>query len=852
MTRTKRIDLACIAALVAAASLCAQDPTVTPPVVTAPVAKPLFTFDFAFGSSGPQDDFWETYGFGGFRFRWPTLDMEVRGQNGLLLSDRTAVQRLVQGDRSSSELPTRGPTEPKPRRAMSTELLHKRAARLLGAMGGGAKIELPPGELAFEAPRFLYFEGGVEVFRQGVLVARCERMWISPLDDRIVVEDAELRWRQDDGKGGPATTFVVRGKKLEKQGARWVGRDLTLTSCEAGEPHAAIASGELELVEREGQFEVWSRGNTLVVGGVPLLPLPSAHFFSAEQSGMPIRGVRLGYSGVDGVRTEVELGMPYQGVGGSVHEWLTGRPAHEFRGEWNLGLGWIESRGFPVRGDVDYGAKGLYQGKTEGFWMEDDGPNRREITKNIDGTVIDDRERTLLRTENRVFLGERTNLDVQAFTAGDAAVYSEFYRNDYRSRELPESSAYLHHAWDNVLVTMTGRFQADDFSYRDDRSLSDSFTEELPVATLHWLSQPIAETPWETPIVLDAETEVGQRRLSVNRGSPLTASEDTKTRADQIVELSAPFHVGPVTLRPFAQGRLTHYDEDALGDSADRWATTAGVRAGSRFSRTWNWLDEHGREQALRHVVSPILTVMDRMHVSGDPTQFEVFDPAITGKVDDVDSLSEQNLVRFEVRNLVQRTRAVENRPSKTEDVVFLDLAQDFWPDRTRTDGLGAYDGGLGLFYYDFLVRPEPAWWPTDGLALGVYGDQDWDTGLRTLDAELMIGRIAGLDWSLDYRTDRVVNGAAGIGAKTQLLGNWDVQGNVMYDLERDDVLTYYAGLRRDDHDWSLLVGMSYDPFLDQVVFRIDMEPRLFGRGRARNSGWFGPMGDNRLYPTDW
>ena len=115
-----------------------------------------------------------------------------------------------------------------------------------------------------------------------------------------------------------------------------------------------------------------------------------------------------------------------------------------------------------------------------------------------------------------------------------------------------------------------------------------------------------------------------------------------------------------------------------------------------------------------------------------------------------------------------------------------------------------------------------------------------------------MIGRIAGLDWSLDYRTDRVVDGAAGIGARAELLGRWDVQGNVMYDLERDDVLTYYAGLRRDDHDWSLLVGISYDPFTDAVSFRIDMEPRLFGRGRMRNSGWFGPINDSRMYPTDW
>lgn len=862
MARSRTI-LALAAALAASASLRAQDPAPQAP------SQPLFTFDHAFGSSGPQDDFWETYGYGGVCFRWPGLDMEIRGRNGLLLSDRNAILRLTQRKGGERDLPTREPEETQPRRAMSSELLQQRAERLMRSIGGsGAQPQLPPGELAYEVPRFLYFEGGVQVFRQGVLVASCERLWISPLDDRIVVEEAELRWRQDDGKGGPPITLVVRGKKLEKQGPRWTGRDLTITSCSAGEAHAALASGELELVERGEQFEAFSRGNSLLVGGSKLLPLPDAHFFSAEQSALPIKGVRFGFAGVDGVRTEVELGMPYQGAGGTVHEWLTGRPAHEFRGEWNLGVGWIETRGFPLRGDVDYGAKGLYQGKTEGFWMEDDGPNRREITENLDGTTIDDYERSLARTENRVFLGERTNLDVQAFTAGDAAVYSEFYRNDYRGRELPESSLYFHHAWDNVLVTTTARFAADDFSYRDDRSLANTFVEEMPVATLQWLSQPIAETPWETPIVLDVETEIGERRLSVNAGagsvpgSPLPpgVDEDRKLRADQIVELSAPFLLGPVTLRPFVQGRLTHYDEDAFGESANRWATTYGMRAGSRFSRTWEWLDEHGREQSLRHVVSPIVSVLDRPQVTGDPTQFRQFDinrentlgRQRTQILDPTDEFTEQSLVRVELRNLLQRTRSVENREPKTEDVVFLDLAQDFWPDPSRTDGTDRDGDGLGLFYYDFLVRPEPSWWPTDDLALGLYGDQDWKTGLRTLDAELMIGRIAGLDWTLDYRADSVVSGAAGFGARAQLLGRWDVQGNVMYDLERDDILTYYAGLRRDDHDWSLLVGLSYDPFLDAVTFRIDMEPKLFGRGRPRNSGWFGPVTDNRMYPTDW
>ena len=824
-----------LVAVAALAALRAQEP-IGPP----PPRAPLYTFDWAFGSSGPQDDFWETYGYGGFRFQWPELSLEIRGRNGLLLSDRTTIEKLNRSrDDDDDELPRREIEPPKPRRALSAELLQQRAARLLAAAGSNAKVQLPPGQLSFDVPRFLYFEGGVQVYRGGVEVVRCERMWISPLDDRIVIEDAELRWQQVDSEGNPGPMFVVRGKKLIKQGPRWTGRDLEVTSCEAGKPHAAIASGELELVEREGQFEVWSRGNVLKLGGESVLPLPDAHFFSADQSGLPLRGVRAGYSNSQGVRTEIDLGMPMQDGGGKVHEWLTGRPAHEFRGDWNLGLGWIEKRGSALRGEVDYRGKDLYQGRTEAFYMDDDGPNIREIVDNIDGTPIDARNRNLLRTENRVFLGKTSNLDLTAFFAGDPAVYSEFFRNDYRSRELPESSVYLHHASDNVLVTATGRFQANEFSYRDDRALADAYVEELPVATVHWLAEPIATTPWDTPIVLDTATEVGQRRRAIDDRSTAGLSSDQVTRADQLAELSAPFHLGPITFRPFAQGRFTYYDDTQDGDSADRVAMSAGVRAGTRFSRTWNWLDDHGREQSLRHVVSPVVSVIDRYHVSGNRDLF-VYDAN--------DQLTEQNLLRFEVRNLVQRTRAIENRPSRTEDVVFLDIAQDVWPDKQR-DNQGE---SLGLLYYDFLIMPQPQWWPTETLQFGIYGDHDWDDGLRTLDAELTVGKIAGLDWTLDYRTDALVDAAAGIGTRAQLLGNWDLSGNVMYDFDNDRVLTYYAGLRRDDHDWTLMAGLNYDPFSDEITFRIEVQPRLFGSGRQRGAGSFGLLGDDRRYPSGY
>jgi hypothetical protein len=726
------------------------------------------------------------------------------------------------GERSTGARPRRGIELPAPRRRLSPELLAARAASAMRAAGRPGP--LPTGErtnTALRLPRHLYFEGGIVVVREGVEVARCDRLWISPLDDRMVLEGAELRYLSVDDRGREQT-LVVRGPRLVREGRRYTGRDLSITACTAGEPHFDVLAGEAEILERDDQFEITSRGNWLRFASTRVMPLPDAHFFSGEQGEFPLKGAAAGYSSTEGVRARVELGMNWHRVGGSVHEFLTGRPASEFRGDWQLGLGYIEKRGAPVDATVGYRAAGLYEGTAEAFYLDDDGPNRREITANIDGSPIDDRNRHLLRTKNRVFLGTDTHVDLTAFHAGDAAVYSEFFGGDYRNTEVPETSVYLHHAAENKLVTVGGRFNLDEFSYADNRSLAPSFTEELPVATFHWISQPVAETPWGTPVVLDAATELGQRRSDYDDlfGSRVS---DRTFRADQLIEISAPFHVGPISIRPYADVRGTFYDTTVDDGAEDRIAFEAGVRAATRFARTFGG-DGDG---AVRHVVSPVLTFADRFHVEHDPSRFHQFDA--------VDALTEQNLVRFEVRNLVQR---MEQAPGGRQavDFLFVDLAQDWWPDADR-DNAG---DELGLFYYDLLVRPNARWIPFRDFAMALYGDHDWDDGLRTLDAEVRFGPLLGLDWFAEYRTDAVVDGAVGLGASTRLYDRWELWGGGQYDLDRDDFLEYGGQLVRHDHDWSIAVGVSYDPYADDLSFRVEFTPRLASLYRNRDRTHFG------------
>lgn len=825
---------------------------------TAPqAAPPVWVAESNLTQSLVRDDHREWHFFGGFRFAMPGLDVAIRGGNALALTDLEETPAKAPA-RDAGGL-RREPPQPDPRRRVSDAELQERLARALRAVGDAAPQPLAGKEQRLrDLPRLLYCEDGVVVVRAGVQVLRCDRLWLSPLDDRVVVENAELRYVTRTPKG--EDTLVVRGPRLVKQGGRWVGRDVTMTTCTAGEPHIALAVDELEILERDGEFEVVSRGQSLQLGGTSVLPLPDARVFTGSQGSFPIRSVSAGWSQRQGAQGEVVFGLPWNSAGGAMHEWLTGRPASQFRGDFEVGVGWIETRGAPLDTAIEYRAGTLYEGKTEAFWLDDTGTDLREIRSRRDGSDIPEGQRGLVRTQNRFRLGQQTHFDAVVFHASDPGVYSEFYGGAYRTEEVPESSGYLHHGSGNQLFTVGTRFNLSEFSYRADRALSQRFVEESPVVTWQLLAQPIAETPWNSPIVVDLQTEVGQRRSDYDdfsqaadpnrlalpdvgyRPAPLRPDgreEDRTLRVDQLAEVSAPFHVAGLSVRPYSSVRGTWYDrtDDSFGGTGDggsegRVAATGGVDVGTRFTRTWKWLDD-GASKGFRHVVAPRVRWLDRFHVDDSANEFFAFD--------DLDQLAEQQLVRVEVRNLLQSTDANADK-NLPRDVVYFDLAQDMFPDAARDNG----GQDIGLFRYDLLVRPRLRGLPFERVGFGVYGDHDWQEGLRTLDTELQLGPILGLDWTANYRTDAAVDGAVGLTASAQLLDRWSVFGGGQRDIERDDWLNYGGGLRRIDHDWIIEASASYNPFADQVTFLIDFAPRLGSFSSPRNSRFNGDNGLDR------
>ena len=788
-------------ALLASGSVYAQDPQ--------------WSASASYVATNAQGDHMETSLAGGVRIR--SGDLEIRADRAFVLADIDEVPDLR--SQPTGQLPRRSVSPPQPRRVLSEAVVRQRLNALLRAAKGDGAPRVQATSLSVDLIHTMYLEGNVVIMQGGRELGRAQVVHFSAVDDRTIMRNGELRlW--SEGDRGP-DVVIVRGDELVRQGARITGQDVSLTTCNAGEPHFEVKLGEIEVIQRDDDFEVRTADGTLAFSGVGLVPLPNTSFFAREQSNFPIQGASVGYSSTDRAQANLDLGGSFNPVGGAVHRFLTGRNAHEFRGDWHLGLGWNQERGVPLDFDLVYGAEGMYRGRFESFYLQDEGQIRREITTQFDGSAITEDQRTLLHTENRVWLGDDTTLDLSAFHSGDPAVWPEFYPREYREDELPETSAHLRHAADNVLFTLTARANATDFSYRDNRSLAPAFREELPLATFHVFSQPILALTNDIPLLLTSAGSAGYLRSDYDKTAPAAIAnvDDETLRLDEELELAAPFWLGPVGFRPFAAARVTHFDNTIPGPDRTRGSFVSGIRAATRLARSWSWINDEGTRHGLRHVVSPAVSFYHRFKTDGDPSEFHQFD--------EVDALDEGAVLRVELLNRLQYRK----RRAGPQEFLWLDLAQNVTPISDR-DNQGHH---LGLFEYELLLTPAADWIPVPNLRFMFEGEHDWNQGrARTFNIGTRFGRVLGLEWLAEYRTDRRTDGSIDYGATTKLFERWGVTARSQYDLGLDKTTNYQVTLVRNDHDWRIRLGVTFDTIDGDTSFHVNFEPTGGGLFKPR------------------
>ena len=764
---------------------------------------------------------------------WTRGPLRLRADRAILTWDRDAAETLLDRTQDGDDkLPRRETSLPPSRRRVDDKILRARLQRFLASTGRTANSaavsddqETPP--FAVQAPRSIYLEGHVVLEQNGVEIFRAGSFFYSVMDDRGVFEDVTLRITSPRTDGQPIV-YTLRAPKLLRQGSRTTGKDTSLTTCTAGHAHFEVAQGEIEIIERGEAFEIRSRHNRFKTMRGFTIPLPNVSFFTDQQSQIPIKGGSIGWSNQQGAEAEIVLGSNWNKLGGAIHQALTGRSATEFRGDWELGVGFIDFRGVPLDGRLNYEAPGLYKGQTDLFHLQDRGNNLREIQRDLTGNDIVEDNRNLIRTENRFFLSEDTTLDLTVFDASDPAVYSEFYSGQFYAGERPETNLFLRNQTENRLATLSGRWNLAGFSYTDGRSLSPTFVEELPVATYDVYSQPLFDLAKGTPLVFTSSTSIGQLSLNSDNDVP-SGVQDRSVRVDQEVELAAHVQAGGFGLRPFFSGRAIHYDQTLRPDGGPftRGIFEAGVVAGTRFTRTFRW-DRDGTPFALQHAFHPTIELSSRFEASGAPGEFIAFD--------DTEQLDENNLVRV---GMLHRFTTRESKQAALEEggrpeLLWLDFAQNFFPTQDR-DNNGEQ---LGLFEFEAILQPSSLIAFPRNLRILFEGEYDWgENELRTLNTAAAF-RLERVNLFAEYRTDRTEDGTIIFGGSRPFYDRWLVSGSSNYDLESSQFQTYRTSIIRRDHDWSIIFQVGFDFVTNQTTFNLLFQPSFGGLAtRALGTG---------------
>ncbi len=746
---------------------------------------------------------------GYFRLNW--RDLKVSAKEAVLYLDRDEYQELIGKLRKKSGPPKRDLLAPVDQKRFLDAAVLKKLEEMGVVENGGRKwdVKAPLStERLLRLAKGIFAQGDVVVEQGGVHIFRASSFSLSLDSDRMLFKDVTIRLPRGRPPLKGQNPFFLRCKEATQQGKRLVARGAVLTTCVAGKPHFDISSRKLVVFLHKDLTEFQGLGNSLNLSGLPSVPLPNYHYYSNQETWVPLKGFRAGVTDRWG-----EFAFPvFGGRWNDLGQWAIrqlGEGDERFEGEWLLRTGWSRKRGSPLDGTLKYRYGEIWRGELNAFYLDDQGQDRRAMRRQLDGTPIRPGDRGFIRTKNRIQLRKNLRLDLKAFQASDPASYVEFRASSLHEEEIPETSFDLRYAKDNVLARVTGRDTLQDFNYDDATRLTQKFLSERPYGRFQLFSQPLAQLGDFAPLVLDVSAGAGLLRNRFD--DHVTSSQvEQALRVDGQVELSSPFVWGDFAIRPFALVRETWYSDSPGGRSKNRKAFEAGAAFSTRFEREFGVESAMFRLHGLRHEVIPEVRVFHRFLVDRSPGDYYQFDEG--------DALDEFSALDVGV---LQRLMTLDSR-GKPHEWMWLDLTQRFFPNRHRDNN----GDRLGIFAFEWVFRPSRT------LRFLVEGERDWNRGdFKTRNIGMAIEPIPG--WSLagEWRSGLDRDGEGSFTTGVMFWQRWSVNYGTIYDFDQSRFRTSSVVLARRDHDWTLVFRFDKDQIVGDTRFFIQFLPNFLGMG---------------------
>jgi lipopolysaccharide assembly outer membrane protein LptD (OstA) len=693
-----------------------------------------------------------------------------------------------------------------------------------------------PNSAPADAIRGVYLEEGV-IISDGEYTLRAPRAYYDLQTDRAVLLDAVF-FTWDVKRRVP---LYVRAKEIRRESRdRFSARQARLTTSEFAEPHFAIGVDSLTIEQRadsqgDSTTHFTARDTTLRFNGMPLFYWPK---ISGDASGPPLRHAGLSYDDHDGVVINTEWDL-FGLLGTEAPEGVDG----------TLLVDGYTNRGAGVGVGLDYDVPRAF-GEFDGYFLydtgEDEPPGREEVEP-------PNETRGKFHWQHRHLLPEDWQLTIEVGYLSDPTFLDEFFREEAYNDKPYETLLYAKKQKDDWAFTFLAKYDLIDFVPQLSQLQSPGYSvEKLPELAYYRLATPVfgeqltwysenraslmrLHLPEPTPDELGFNQAEAVALFGINATQSLDQrfsvdgyDEDERLRFDTRQELQLPLTTGPISIVPFATGRVTFYDDDFDGFSPQlgeednlRWWGTIGLRLHTAFSRTYedvqsSLLDLH----RLRHVIEPSITIA-HSETNVQQEDLPVYDY-------DVESLAEGTSVRLGLRNTLQTQRG---GPGRWRSVDFLRIDTDFifHSDETERESPLAQ-------YFDY--RPEwslagdhfwseVAWQISDSLSAVGNLNYSFDSSrVEQWNLGLVLDHSPRLNTFIETRyIDSLSSHILRYGINYLLTPKYHVSISQGFDIERSQTRNISVVLTRRLPRWVFMLAIDYDTLGNEQSIGIALAP---------------------------
>ncbi|HSU54279.1 MAG TPA: hypothetical protein VLT36_09490 [Candidatus Dormibacteraeota bacterium] len=502
-----------------------------------------------------------------------------------------------------------------------------------------------------------------------VRIQREEQLWVG---EQVRYNYNTHQMEAEQFRTGKTPTFVEgEGLAADVSGRNYTGTNAVITTEDVAHPMMKVRAKSIKIIEGK---RIEARHATLYVAGVPIFYFP---YYSRE-----LGPQSNDFNFVPGYRSS------YGPFLLSSYRWFLNP---ELDGTLHLDL--RERRGVGLGPDVNYHLGPWGDGTVRYYYIHDLDPNAQ-----LTNSIPKDRQRVWFS----YLANPYTNFDVRSMVRyqKDIGIVHDFFEAEYRHNPQPSTFVEANKYWQN--------FSLDAYVQPRVNNFYDT-VERLPDVRLTGWRQQIGTTP----LYYESETSAGYyRRLFAETNGPALQQPYEAARADTFHQLLLPLtFFGWLNLTPKVGGRFTYYSEasgpGATTDEVNRGVFNTGAEMTFKASRVWPGIQNKTFEMdGMRHIFQPY---MDYVFVpspnyagTNSIPQFDYEIPSLRllpidfPDYNSIDSIDQQNTLRYGIRNKIQTKRKGE-----VVDVVNWDVYLD-WHLRPRSDQTTFSD-----LFSDAVFRPR-------------------------------------------------------------------------------------------------------------------------------------------------